>query len=280
MNPAQVSVVIPTFNEELNLPSCFESVSGWANEVIVVDSGSQDETQAIAKSYGAIVYEHPYTNAPEQWRWILENIEVSSEWILALDADSYVTPELREAISDELASGSRVSGYYLRHKQMFRGKFIRHGGIYPRYRLYLFRRDRVHIDQKDLVDHRFFVKGGTRRIEHDIVEDNKKDALVGPWMRKQVALAERAAEEEVNRRGPEGFQGSLMHGRNERVLWLKRLWGRLPLYWRSIGYFLYRYIIRLGFLDGREGFLYHFTQALTFRIVLDARLDELRRRPE
>ena len=278
MKPAPVSVVVHTYNEELNLEKCLRSVEGWAQEIIVVDSGSDDATQEIAKRFGATIYEHAYENAPKQWEWTLESVEFGSEWMLVLDADSYVTPELRAAISTELAGSSDKSGYYVRHKQIFRGKFIRHGGIYPRYRLYLFKPGSVRVDEHDLVDQRFFVRGQTGRIESDIVEDNKKDSLIGPWMRKQINMAERAAQEELNRASDtRGDRGALLGGRNERVLWLKRRWGRLPSYWRSVGYFLYRYVIRLGFLDGRAGFLYHFSQALAFRIVLDARLEELKK---
>jgi glycosyltransferase involved in cell wall biosynthesis len=278
MSTVSISVVVPTLNEEINLESCLESVKGWAQEIILVDSGSEDATRDIAKSFGATVYEHAYSNAPEQWEWILNSIDFSSEWILALDADSVVTPELRTSISAELSGTTDKSGFYVRHKQMFRGRFIRHGGIYPRYRLYLFCRDKVQVDPHALVDHRFFVRGKTGRLEHDIIENNKKDSLIGPWMSKQVALAERAAQEELNRRHDRKSENAaLLRGRNERVLWLKRRWLRLPRYWRSVGYFLYRYVLRLGFLDGREGFLYHFTQALTFRIMLDARLEELER---
>lgn len=276
MSAVPLTVVVPTFNEEINLESCLQSVKDWAQEIIVVDSGSDDATDDIAKSFGATVYEHAYANAPKQWEWILDTVEFSSEWILALDADSVVTPELRAAISEELSSGTDKSGYYVRHKQMFRGRFIKHGGIYPRYRLYLFRRDKVYVDEHDLVDQRFFVRGQAGRLEHDIIEDNKKDSLIGPWMRKQIAFAERAALEERNRRShAKSGRGALTGGRNERVLWLKRRWLRLPRYWRSVGYFLYRYVFRLGFLDGRAGFVYHFSQALVFRVMLDARLEEL-----
>lgn len=279
---AELSVVIPTFNEEINLKQCLDSIASWVDEIVVVDSGSTDGTLEIARRYTDRIVSHEYENAPKQWEWILANASLSNEWVLGLDADYRVTPELRTAIQSALRSpSSSTDGYYVRHKQIFRGQFIKHGGIYPRYRLCLFRKDRVFVDETDLVDNRFYVHGRTEKLEFDIIEDNQKEVSFQTWVRKQITYAERAAEEELNRsNGPFSQRGSWRKGRNERVLWLKTRWLRLPLYWRSVGYFLYRYIFRLGFLDGRAGFLYHFSQALLFRIMLDARLEELKSSPK
>lgn len=275
-----ISVVIPTFNEEANVEHCLESVSSWVDEIVVVDSGSNDRTLAIASRFTRNIENHAYENAPKQWEWILSHANLRHNWILALDADYVVTPDLADAIRRLFDGGEPpVDGYYVRHRQMFRGRFIRHGGIYPRYRLCLFRKTAVFVDRTDLVDNRFYVEGKTAKLEYDVIEDNAKEFNLSVWMKKQIEYADRAAREEMDRRrgGASPMFGSLTRGRNERVLWLKRRWANLPKYWRSVGYFLYRYLIRGGFLDGREGFLYHFTQALAFRVMLDARLEELER---
>jgi hypothetical protein len=125
----------------------------------------------------------------------------------------------------------------------------------------------------------FYVNGKTMKIEHDIIEDNLKERNLSFWITKQVRFAERAAVEEVGRRRsgePAPARPSLLGTPDQRTLWLKSRWYYLPLYWRSVAYFLYRYFIRLGFLDGREGFLYHFTQALLYRLMVDARIEEIR----
>ena len=272
-----VSVIVPTLDEEPNLSRCLKSVSPWSDEIIIVDSGSTDATIRVAREFTDHVHHHNYENAPRQWKWILENVELSNEWVLALDADYAVTPELAADIRSALNSvDAQIDGFYVRHKQIFRGKFIRHGGIYPRYRLCLFRKSAVFVDDHDLVDNRFYTAGLTSRLESDVVEDNRKEVDLSVWMHKQIEYAQRAAQEEAARKSERGkVDATWKRGRNERVLWLKTRWAGLPKYWRSVGYFLYRYILRLGFLDGKEGFLYHFSQALVFRVMLDARVEEL-----
>jgi hypothetical protein len=151
--------------------------------------------------------------------------------------------------------------------------------MYPRYWLRLFRRQRVRVDQQDLVDVHFEVEGRASRLEADVIEDNVKDRDLAFWIEKQVRFAARQAAEEFQ--GPctetiGGSRGALFGDPAQRILWMKRWWRRLPLYARPWILFGYRYVLRLGFLDGRAGFLYHFTQALFYRVLVDAGIDELR----
>jgi glycosyltransferase involved in cell wall biosynthesis len=280
---ASLSVVVTTFNEEANIKRCLESIAGWADEIFVVDSFSTDATLEIVNNYTDKIVQHVYEGAPDQWRWALDELHIGGEWLLALDADYWVTRELRDSIQKVLQSDDgRTDGYYAAHRQMFRGRFIRHGGLYPRHRLILMRRVRVVVDEQDRVESRLLVPGATQNLAGDVVEENTKDADFAFWIQKQMRLAQKAAAEEISRKrvGRRGQAGSLLKGRNERVLWLKRRWGRLPLYWRSVGYFLFRYVFRGGFLDGKEGFLYHFSQALVFRVALDVCVEELGRQEQ
>ncbi|MGH2808630.1 MAG: glycosyltransferase family 2 protein [Actinomycetota bacterium] len=277
--PAPLSVVILTFNEEANLARCLESTAPWAAEVFVVDSGSTDQTVAIAERYGARVFEHSFENHVAQWQWALDNLPFGHEWMLAIDADFAVTPELRDAITAIAIGGGDAAGYYVRKRFIFRGRFIRHGGVYPNYRVVLFRRDAVFLDESEIQDHHFYVHGRTGRLEQELIEINANDDVMAFWIDKQLSSAERQAMEEIrHRRGGAGgpVKATPFGHHNQRVLWLEGIWSRLPLYWRSVFYFLYRYVLRGGFLDGRQGFLYHFTQALVYRILLDARIEEQR----
>lgn len=273
-----LSVVIMTFNEELNVEHCLRWVHGWADEIFVVDSFSTDQTLDIVRRYTDLVFQHAYEGHSQQWNWALQSLPFNNSWVLALDADFSVTPELREAITQVVSvDDPNIDGYYVRHRQIFRGRFIRHGTIYPRYWLRLFRRQKVYIDEHDLVDLHFYVKGGTGRLEYDVIEDNRKEREIAFWIEKQIRFAKQQAVEELQRRTgststpvPPKFFGTP----NQRTLWLKNLWYRLPLYVRPFLYFLYRYILRLGFLDGKEGFLYHFTQAFLYRLLVDVQLEE------
>jgi len=179
-----------------------------------------------------------------------------------------------------LLQDSGANGYYVRHKQIFRGKFIRFGSIYPRYWLRLFRKGTARIDAHDLVDLHFYVQGETRRIEFDVIEDNAKERDIGFWVTKQCKFAKKQAIEEWKRnQASVSFPvvPTLFGTPDQRTLWLKKHWYRMPLYIRPFLYFFYRYVVRLGFLDGKQGFIYHFTQAFLYRLIVDIELDSLLR---
>src|SRR5262249_55997219 len=116
----------------------------------VVDSGSTDQTTAIAESFGARVYRHPFETHAKQWDWAIGELRLKTDWGLAIDADQRLTPELKKEIPDAL-NGSNMSGYFINRRQIFRGKWIKHGGYYPKYLLKLFRKTAVRTSHQELV---------------------------------------------------------------------------------------------------------------------------------
>jgi len=272
-------VVILTFNEELNIQRCLETVSGWADEIFVVDSFSTDATEQIVRRYTQNFVQHAYESHPAQWHWALHHLPFRNPWVFAVDADWQISSELKSALSHCLLGlNKEVTGIYVRHKEVFRGRFIKHGTIYPRYWLRIFQPGSVFVDEQDLVDLHFYVKGKVFKVEHDVIEQNAKEENLEFWVNKQLRFAQRAAVEELRRKQSTELapiKPTLFGTPDQRILWFKSRWYFLPLYWRSVAYFLYRYILRLGFLDGRQGFLYHFTQALVYRLMVDARIEEL-----
>ena len=283
LSPPPVSVIILTYNEEANLPDCLASLIGLSCPFYIVDSGSTDRTVAIAEAAGAVVLEHPFETHAKQWAWALQHVPVTTPWVLALDADQQLTPTLREEIAalftrDESPAG--VAGFYINRRQIFRGQWIRHGGYYPKYLLKLFRRDRVWLDPDEFVDHHFYVTGPTGKLRSDLIEVNKKEDDLSFWIAKHDRYAALLASEEWRRwhtAHPMPVSPSLTGAPDQRTLWFKHLWWRCPRYIRPVLYFFYRYILRLGFLDGKEGFVFHFLQALWFRLLVDIRLDEIER---
>ena len=281
-----LTFMVLTYNEERNLAACLGSVAGWADEILVVDSGSTDRTLEIARHHGARVVSHPFSSHAEQWGWALDSVPLANEWVLALDADQRVTEELRAEISRVLAAGEDApdgpGGYYVRRRQIFRGRWIRHGGYYPKYLLKLFRRDAVWVDEGDRVDHHFRVRGEVLKLGHDIIEDNLNELRIQTWVDKHNRYAFRQACEELQRRGTHhhALRASWRGGPDERVLWLKKMWTKCPLYVRPFAYFVYRYVLRLGFLDGKEGFIFHFLQAFWYRLMVDINIDELKGKRE
>jgi len=276
-----LAAVILTFNEERNLDECLGSLAGWVSELHVVDSGSTDQTLAIAARHGARVTPHPFETHAKQWQWALLALPLEADWVLALDADQHVTPELAAEIGRLVTSNDpAIAGGYVKRRQVFRGRWIRHGGYYPKYLLKLFRRSAVWMDEGDLVDHHFHVRGNTVLLDHDIVEDNRNEASIEAWTAKHNRYAVLQAKEQLARAaaGTNGTRAAPFGTPDERVLWLKQVWNGLPLYWRPALYFVYRYVLRLGFLDGREGFVFHVLQAYWYRLLVDINVDELRRK--
>ena len=275
--PALTAIVL-TYNEEKNLEACLAPLAECAAEIVVVDSGSNDGTLEIAKRLGARIVAHPFETHARQWNWALDNTAREADWILALDADQRLTRELAEEIRRRLADGAPgYDGFYLCRRQVFRGRWIRHGGYYPKHLLKLFRRGRGRADERDLVDHHFVVEGRVGLLRHDLVEDNRNEWNLDDWIAKHVRYAALQAEQEAGDAERWKESARWRGTPDERVAWMKTLWGRLPLYVRPFLYFVYRYVFRLGFLDGREGFLFHFLQAWWYRLLVDVRLEEIRR---
>ena len=277
-----VSVVILTFNEARNLDATLESVSGWAAAVHVVDSGSTDATVAIARRHGAEVVQHPFDTHARQWQWALETLPLQTEWVLALDADQRLTPELRQSIAAALSERNTTDtgpdGYFVARRQVFRGRWIRHGGYYPKYLLKLFRRSRARLDARELVDHHFIVDGPLAKLRGDLIEDNRNEATIFDWTAKHNRYAALQARQEIEQASEAAVPiSSVLASPDERTRWLKQQWRRMPLFVRPVLYVLYRYVIRLGFLDGKEGFIFHVLQGFWYRLLVDINIDESRR---
>ena len=275
---AACTVVVLTFNEEQNLGACLDSVRSWAAAVFVVDSGSTDATVSIAGARGATVVTHPFETHARQWQWALATLPISTEWVLALDADQQVSPELAASIAAHVAAPGEARGAFLCRRQVFRGKWIRFGGYYPKYLLKLFRRDAVTIDEGDLVDHHFTVADRTVKLAGDLIEDNRNEARIADWTAKHNRYAVLQAQQEIRERRERSRLGigALTGPPDVRIRYLKQVWAGLPLFARPCVYVFYRYILRFGFLDGKQGFVFHVLQGFWYRLLVDINIDELR----
>ncbi len=276
----KLSAVILTFNEALNLEDCLQSIRRVAEEIFVVDSGSTDDTLKIAQRCGAKLVFHPFETHAKQWNWALSHLPVEGDWVLGLDADQRLTEELGEEILTTLDNPpSGVEGFYLNRRQIFRGQWIRHGGYYPKYLLKLFRRRSASCDESEIMEHHFYVKGKTAKLTHDMIEANRKEDDLAFWLSKHMNYARSQAEEEFRRvQHPEDakIRPRFFGSPDQRTLWLKQVWRRLPLFARPFLYFFYRYFLRLGFLDGKQGFIFHFFQGFWYRLLVDVCLNEIK----
>jgi glycosyltransferase involved in cell wall biosynthesis len=278
-----LSVLVVTRNEELNLERCLASVHGFADQILVVDSESADRTREIARRFADEVHELPYDHTriiPWIFQWGLDHLPIRNDWVLILEADQALPPELRAEIAGLLGRAEIAEdGFYIRRRQIFRGKPIRFGGYGRKRLLKLFRRDRGKLDPLEQ-DTRVYLPGRVGRLRSPLEEWNKKEDAILFYLEKHLRYAEAFAREElVRRRDGLAWQLTprLFGTADERTLWLKSRYYRLPLLLRPALYFGYRYFLLLGFLDGRNGFIFHFLQALWFRLVVDVRLEELMR---
>ena len=277
---ARVSALILTFNEEANLAACLESLR-WANEVFVVDSFSTDSTVEIAESMGARVYQHAFETCAAQWNWALENLPFSNEWVLVLDADERVPQPLREEIGRTLTNpAEEYSGYYLAFRLWFMGRWLRHGGLYPTWIMRLFKRSAGRFGRYGVSEH-FILKGRAAYLQSPFEHCNDKP--LSDWIEKHFRYAELEAKEYLREESAKGHASSIaarFWGKQaERKQWIKlRVWNRLPLLVRPFLFFFRNYILKGGFLDGREGLIYHVLWSFWARFLIDVKILEMRGR--
>jgi glycosyltransferase involved in cell wall biosynthesis len=277
---ARFSVVILTLNEAKNLPDCLASLRDLDCEVFVVDSGSSDCTIEIAEQAGASVFTHPFEGYGVQRNWALRELPFSCEWVLNLDADERLTPELAREIAATMAAPlNGINGFMLRRRTVFMGRWIRHGGHYPNYQLRLFRRDAGQCEDR-LYDQHFVVNGRTAALRNDYID--VVAAELSTWSARHIRWAGCEATESMGRDAVPGprVPATLTGGRIAQKRWLReKVYGQAPLFVRPLAYWLYRYFIRLGFLDGKEGLVFHFLQGFWYRLLVDAIILERRAIP-
>lgn len=264
-NKIPISVLIPVKNEANNLPACLESVAR-AEEVFVVDSQSQDRTQEIAESYGAKVVQFSFNGHwPKKKNWSLENLHFGHEWILIVDGDERITPELWNEIQIAIQQPS-YEGYYINRKVFFLGKWLRHGGRYPDWNLRLFKHqqgryemltnEEILNDSDNEVHEHVILKGKVGYLKNDIIHEDFRDLY--QWLARHNSYSNWEARihlKLLNHQDKDNTIGAKFWGHPvQRKRWLKSIWVRLPF--RAALRFFVSYFLQLGFLDGRVGYIY------------------------
>lgn len=273
-----LAVLILTHNEERNIGKCLESIIPLTRRIFVIDSGSDDKTVDIATSYGAVVQFRKWTNHADQFNWGLDHFEINSEWIMRMDADEEITADLIQALRAFLFSPDPdVTGLYVRRRMYFMGRWIRHGGLYPTWLLRVFRRGAGRCETRLMDEHIVVSHGRTLQLRADIIDKNNKDLTF--WTDKHNRYASREIEDilqsEEREASSHQMRASLTHNQAQARRWMKtHFYARVPLFVRPFLYFLYRYFLRMGFLDGKEGLIFHFLQGFWYRFLVDAKLYE------
>ena len=262
-----VSVLIPGKNEEKNLPACLKSVER-ANEVFLVDSQSEDRSVEIAENFGAKVVQFHFNGRwPKKKNWSLDNLPFQNEWVLIVDCDERITPELWDEIEEAIKKPD-YSGYYLNRRVFFLGQWIRFGGKYPDWNLRLFRHakgryENLHTEDirntgdNEVHEHVVIADGEVGYLKQDMLHEDFRDLY--HWLARHNRYSNWEARVYFNiltGQGEEGtIGGKLLGDAVQRKRWLKHKWVKYVPFKPLIRFMLF-YFIRLGFLDGRAGYIY------------------------
>ncbi len=270
-----ISVVILSYNSSATIGATIESAKRVSDDVHVVDSLSCDDTRQIIDKSGARLAVHPFVNYAAQRNWASANLPLRHDWELHLDADERLSDELIKDLSElqEQSVPLGISGYHVARLVRFLNRPILHGGMFPIWHLRLFRRGQGRCEAREYDQH-FVVNGATSRLQGPIIDDIKMS--MGEWVirhnrwsdaevRELLQANATAAGEIVPR-----FSGSPI----ERKRYLRGIYYRSPLLLRPFALFIYRYVLRAGFLDGKEGAIFFTLQAFCYRFLVDAKLYE------
>jgi glycosyltransferase involved in cell wall biosynthesis len=280
MSKLPVTAIVMTYNEEINLPECLESIALFVDDIIIIDSFSSDKTLDIARSYTEKIHQHSFINQAKQFNWALANTEIKNEWILRLDADERWTPEGFAELR-EIVMGGRADGVFVKMKIFFMGTWIRFGGFYPNNFLRVYKKTKGTIEDRWMDEH-IHVDGLTIESNIDVLEanyDRQKNLVL--WTTKHNNYSTREAVEflcQKHRLVQIETIGNFFGNKIERKRWLKEnFYFITPLFVRPFLYFIYRYFFKLGFLDGKEGFVFHTLHAFWYRFLVDAKILQVER---
>ena len=282
-----LTVVILTKNEEKNLRKCIESFRGIAKRFVIVDSFSTDGTKALCQQLNIELnnigssldfYQNKWISYADQFNWGLRNTNITTEWSMRMDADEELTEELVREVKKKLPSiREPINGIILHRRVYFMGRWIKHGGRYPELLLRIFRSGKASCEMKIMDEHIILSEGITVEFKNDLIDNNQKDlewwTAKHNWYSNREVLDHQMTLENTMDENLEKDGISSRQAKMKRVVKNSGYY-RLPKFFRAHLYFIYRYYIKLGFLDGPEGKIFHFLQAYWYRFLVDAKLYE------
>ena len=274
---ADVTVVILTKNEEINLPDCLTSIKSFAHRVVIIDSGSTDRTEEVARIFGADFYVHDFEIYARQFNWGIDNTNIDTKWTFRLDADERLTPELCKELENLMIEheNDNVNGITMEAWLYFMGKKIKHG-CHNKRKLMLFKTGIGRIEDRKMDEHTILKDGVSIYAKNRFIHYDFKNMT--HWINKMNWYATREMQdyfEYINGQKYElkGEKDSAISGTRKKKF---GLYYKFPIFFRSWLLFVYYYIFKLGFLDGKEGFVYHYMYHRWYRALVDAKILEQR----
>lgn len=282
MERLDISAIVMTYNEQLHIKRCLDRISPVIKEVFVIDCGSTDKTIEICGKYDNVrILTNKWVNYATQFNWALDNAPIKTKWVLRLDADEYLSEELVAELREKLPSlDNCYTGIVVPLQRVFLGRDINHGIAKGIKMLRLFQYGKARIEKRQMDEHIELNEGESIEFENSFSDHNLND--ISWWTQKHIGYAKREAVDlldiEFN------LTGSAAHtdvsNINEQALKKrkkKESYARKPLFLRSFLYFVYRYIAKGGFLDGKEGFLWDFLQGWWYRTLVDTNVYEVKK---
>jgi glycosyltransferase involved in cell wall biosynthesis len=277
---AIITAIILTYNEEKHIERCIQSILPLTSEIYIIDSYSTDGTVEFASRLGAKVLQNKWINHASQFNWGIKNSHIQTPWIIRMDADEYLTPELRTEMENVLpVLSTTVSGVVLNYRHYFMGRWIKNGTRYPLPLLRIWRTGKGSIENKWMDERVVLSEGTTYTLKSDFIHDDLND--INFFISKHNGYATREAIDLLNKEYHFMNNDSADNGANKSHINLvikNSFYSKSPLFLRVLVYFIYRYFFRLGFLDGKEGLIYHFLQGFWYRFLVDAKIFELKRK--
>lgn len=275
-----LTVIILTKDEKKHIARCLECVNQFASKVYVIDCFSTDGTQDIARSYRAEVLEHEWPgNQAAQFNWALSNLLITTEWIMRIDADEYLLPELIDELKLKLPSIKKgINGIVFNRRHIFLDKWMK-GGIYPVKILRTFRNGHAVCEQRLMDEHIVLTDGDTMDFDNDFCDHNLNN--ISWFCKKHVDYSIREAAEMLDLEYGISKSNDTVNKLSTQALAKRKkklTYARKPLFWRSTAYFLYRYFLKGGWRDGKEGFIFTFIQGWWYRTLVDAKIFEIKRK--
>ena len=278
---ADITAIILTKNEEVNIEKCIRSIKPVVRRIVVVDSGSSDRTVEVAGSLGAevLVNElHPFLYA-KQFLYGMEHAGIQTKWVFRIDADEELTEESAKEI-EELCNANEdtdVNGIVVRFEVNFMGRPIHHGGVYPFRKLLLFKYGKGTIEDRYMDEHCIIYEGRTVEVTHDSLHHDYKG--LSAWIEKHNNYSTREMQDYLNSLANGAATGlKAEHDLDAKAKFKRflrwKVYYKFPAGFRAWAYYFYRYYIRLGFLDGKEGKIFCFLQAYWYRFLVDAKIYE------
>ena len=279
----EISAIVLVYNEEIHIRRCLENLSGFIKQVFVIDCFSQDKTVEIASGFENVtVLQNKWVNHAVQFNWALDNAPITAKWVLRLDADEYLTDELKAELERRLPTLSEeYTGLVFPLRRVFMGRIIRRGGTGHIKMIRMFQYGKGRSEVRMMDEHIELTEGKAIEFEGEFADDNLND--ISWWMKKHVGYAIREAIElldlEYGLTGSSKASEQSMLSEDAAAKRSRKLkYAKKPLFWRAFFYFCYRYFYKLGFLEGKEGFMWHFFQGWWYRSLVDAKVWEIKKK--